>query len=86
LSVRANDKDLPTSQNGIVRYHLGGENSNLFIVDPISGEIKVSGNGIIDREKTPFLKLILFASDMPQGGPHQKMSSVPVIDHINIIF
>lgn len=80
LSVRANDKDLATSQNGVIRYHLGGENSNLFIVDPISGEIKVSGNGVIDREKTPILKLMLFASDTPQGGPHQKLSSVPVIN------
>jgi len=82
LSVRANDKDLPTSQNGIVRYHLGGENSNLFTVDPISGEIKVSGNGVIDREKTPILKLMLFASDTPQGGPNQKISSVPVINYL----
>jgi len=60
---------------------LGGENSNLFTVDPISGEIQVSGNGVIDREKTPILKLMLFASDTPQGGPHQKMTSVPVIDY-----
>jgi len=86
LSVRANDKDLPTSQNGIVRYHLGGENSNLFTVDPISGEIKVSGYGVIDREKTSILRLMVFASDTPQGGPHQKMTSVPVIDYINIIY
>ncbi|VVC39330.1 Hypothetical protein CINCED_3A006945 [Cinara cedri] len=78
LSARANDKDLPTSQFGMIRYHLGGENSNLFTVDPVSGEIKVSGNGIIDREKTTLLKLTLFASDMPQGGPQQKTSSVPV--------
>lgn len=84
MSVRANDKDLPTSENGMVRYHLGGEYSNLFTIDPISGEIKVSGNGVIDREKTPFLKLMVFASDMPQGGPHQKMSSVPVINFINV--
>lgn len=69
----------------MIRYHIEGENSNLFTVDPISGEIKVSGNGIIDREKTPFLKLMLFASDMPLGGPNQKISSVPVI-HYNIIF
>lgn len=82
LSVRANDKDLPTSQNGIVRYHLGGENSNLFTVDRISGEIQVSGNGVIDREKTPILKLMVFASDTPQGGPHQKITSVPV--HIDV--
>lgn len=79
LSARANDKDLPTSQYGTIRYHLGGENSNLFTVDSISGEIKVSGTGVIDREKTPVLKLTLFASDMPQGGPQQKTSSVPVI-------
>lgn len=63
----------------MVRYHLGGENANLFSVDPVSGEIKVSGNGVIDREKTPLLKLTLFASDTPEGGPHQKISSVPVI-------
>lgn len=63
----------------MIRYHLGGENSNLFTVDSISGEIKVSGNGIIDREKTESLKLILYASDIPQGGPNQKISSVPVI-------
>lgn len=79
LSARANDKDLPTSQYGMIRYHLGGENSNLFTVDPISGEIKVSGNGVIDREKTPFITLTLFASDIPQGGPDQKITSVPVI-------
>jgi len=57
----------------------------LFTVDPISGEIQVSGNGVIDREKTPILKLMVFASDTPQGGSHQKMTSVPVIDYINII-
>jgi len=79
LSVRANDKDLPTSQNGMIRYHLGGENSNLFTVDSISGAIKVSGNGVIDREKTPFITLTIFASDVPQGGPDQKISSVPVM-------
>lgn len=79
LSARANDKDLPTSQHGMIRYHLGGENANLFTVDPVRGEVKVSGNGVIDREKTPVLKLTLFASDTPEGGPHQKISSVPVI-------
>lgn len=79
LSARANDKDLPTSQYGMIRYYLQGENSNLFVVDPITGEISVSGNGVIDREKTHFLKLMLFASDTPQGGPDQKTSSVPVI-------
>lgn len=57
----------------------------MFTVDPISGEIQVSGNGVIDREKTPILKLMVFASDTPQGGSHQKMTSVPVIDYINII-
>lgn len=82
MSVRANDKDLPTSQYGMIRYHLEGENSNLFTVDSISGDIKVSGTGVIDREKTKFLKLMLFASDMPLGGPQQKTSSVPVITSI----
>lgn len=80
LSVRAYDKDSPTSQYGMIRYHLEGENSNLFTVDPTSGEVTVSGNGVIDREKTQSLKLTLFALDTPQGGPHQKMSSVPVIN------
>lgn len=79
MSARANDKDLPNSQYGMVRYHLGGENANLFTIDNISGEIKVSGNGVIDREKTAILKLMIFASDMPQGGPDQKTSSVPVM-------
>lgn len=81
LLARANDKDSPTSPYGIIRYHLGGENSNLFTVDTISGEIIVSGNGIIDREKTSSLKLTLFASDIPQGGPSQRISSVPVIKY-----
>ncbi|XP_050441705.1 cadherin-23 [Adelges cooleyi] len=85
LSVRANDEDLPTSQYGQVRYRLGGENANLFTVDPLTGEIKISGNGVVDREKTATLKLTLFASDMPQGGNDQKVSSVPVEIHVKDI-
>lgn len=84
LKVRANDKDSPTSQYGMIRYYLEGENSNLFAVDPTSGEISVSGNGVIDREKTTLLKLMLFASDTPLGGPNQKVSSVPVNNYFKI--
>lgn len=78
ISVKANDKDLETSEFGKIRYQLGGENSNLFTIDEISGQIKVSGKKVIDREKTSTLKLTVFALDTPHGGHDQKRTSVSV--------
>lgn len=39
---------------------------------------KVSGRGIIDREKDSILKLVATAADTPQGGLNQRKSSVNV--------
>ena len=47
------DRDA-TAVPGDVRFSLHGDNSNIFTIDPLTAEVKVSslGYGLIDREKT----------------------------------
>lgn len=81
LQVEAvdNDESNTTLGFGDVTYSLSGENAALFYINASTGEIKVSGNGTIDREKEPVLRLVVTASDTPLGGSNQRKSSVAVV-------
>lgn len=90
LNVRATDMDSSNTEQevkrgyGEVRYALTGENSNLFDIDPISGNIKIASNTTLDRERQSVLRFYVVASDMPQGGAEQKTTralvTVDVLD------
>ncbi|KAK9498689.1 hypothetical protein O3M35_003268 [Rhynocoris fuscipes] len=81
LTVEATDGDMANSSLGYgdIVYSLSGESMALFSVNNITGEIIVSGNGTIDREKQAVLRLTAIASDTPLGGANQRKSTVPVI-------
>lgn len=85
ITVEAFDADEANTTLGYgdVRYSLTGENAALFSINSTTGEIKVSGNGTIDREKESVLRLVATASDTPQGGLNQRKSSVPVIIEVD---
>lgn len=48
LTVRATDGDSAKTEEeikrgyGVVRYALTGENANMFVIDPVSGQVRVS--------------------------------------------
>ncbi|KAL1131312.1 hypothetical protein AAG570_010930 [Ranatra chinensis] len=81
LKVEATDSDKSNTTKGYgdIVYSLSGENAALFSINSSTGEIRVSGNGSIDREKIPMLRFLAIASDTPQGGVNQKKTSVPVL-------
>lgn len=58
LTVKAVDLD-----NDTIAYTISGENSNYFIVNETSGEIRVAQNVSLDREKRSFYKFNVTASD-----------------------
>lgn len=57
--------DMDSGDNGMVRYSLAGRGSDSFVVDPISGDIRVSAIGV-DFETIPENPLMLnvIASDL----------------------
>lgn len=57
--------DIDSGNNGMVRYSTVGRGSELFVVDPITGGIRVSAIGV-DFESIPENPLILtvIASDL----------------------
>ncbi|RZF46512.1 hypothetical protein LSTR_LSTR009294 [Laodelphax striatellus] len=81
LTVKATDGDMARGANGFgdIRYAISGENAGLFEIDPLSGDIKVSGNGTIDRERQSVLRFVAIATDTPNGGANQRRSTVPII-------
>ena len=79
-TVHATDAD--TGEFGRVVYGLEGEGSNQFMIDQLSGEIKVrprsQGRSGLDREWVETYQLRVVAKDMPGGGSDQKTSAVTV--------
>ena len=63
LAVRAIDMDL--GDNGEVRYSLAGRGSETFIIDPVTGIVRVSSIGV-DFESIPEnpLTVNVIASDL----------------------
>ena len=57
--------DIDSGNNGMVRYSLAGRGSEAFVVNPISGGVRVSAIGV-DFEGIPENPLILtvIASDL----------------------
>ncbi|XP_034950821.1 cadherin EGF LAG seven-pass G-type receptor 1 isoform X2 [Chelonus insularis] len=84
LNVKATDIDSSITEQeirrgfGEVRYALTGENSNLFEIDPINGNIQIAENITLDRERQSVLRFYVIASDIPQGGADQKTTRVLV--------
>lgn len=84
LNVKATDMDSSNTEQevkrgfGEVRYALTGENSNLFEIDSISGNIALADNTTLDRERQSVLRFYVIASDMPEGGAEQRTTRVLV--------
>ncbi|KAG8278461.1 hypothetical protein J6590_019089 [Homalodisca vitripennis] len=80
MNLSATDGDVSRTSDGFgdIRYSLSGENAASFVIDPVIGQIKVSESSQIDRERQAVLRLVVTAADMPQGGPSQRKTSVPV--------
>ena len=57
--------DIDSGNNGMVRYSLAGRGSEAFVVDPITGSVRVSAIGV-DFESIPEnpLMLTVIASDL----------------------
>jgi hypothetical protein len=74
--VRASDLDIDDNRTGYgaVRYSLSGESAALFVVDPVSGAIKIAPHATLDREKQPVVRFTAVATDTPQGGSEQRKS------------
>lgn len=58
FTVKAKDLD-----NDTVRYSISGENSNYFLINSTTGEVRVAQNVSLDREKRSFYKFNITASD-----------------------
>ncbi|XP_068630269.1 cadherin-87A [Battus philenor] len=85
LTVKATDADLVLTDEdrrkgySEVRYLLKGENSDLFVIDNVTGVIQVAPNKTLDRERQSVLRLELEAFDTPQGGADRLRSSAAVL-------
>ncbi|GBP73902.1 Cadherin-23 [Eumeta japonica] len=77
LIVKAKDADAQLTDGdkekgyADVRYTLKGENSNLFVIDAVTGVLQVAPNKSLDRERQSVLRLEIEASDTPRGGNEQ---------------
>lgn len=81
LSVAATDGDAAGQVGaergfGEVRYSLSGESARAFVVDPLSGSIRVAPNATLDRERQAQMKLLVVAADTPDGGAAQRRNQV----------
>ena len=80
ITVHASDVD--TGDFGNVRYGIQGEGSDEFMIDDLTGTIKVKpgalGRSSLDREWVETYNLRVVATDMPGGGSDQKTSTVIV--------
>ncbi|XP_045534163.1 cadherin-23 [Papilio machaon] len=85
LTVKANDADLVLTDEdrrqgySDVRYLLRGDNSDLFVIDNVTGVIQVAPNRTLDRERQSVLRFELVAFDTPQGGADQLKTTAPVL-------
>ncbi|KAL2722130.1 protocadherin-like wing polarity protein stan isoform X1 [Vespula maculifrons] len=91
LNVKATDMDSSNTEQevkrgyGEVRYSLIGENANMFEVDSITGNIQITANTTLDRERQSVLRFYVVASDMPQGGAEQRSTRALVtIDILDV--
>ncbi|CAG5042613.1 unnamed protein product [Parnassius apollo] len=91
LTVKATDADLVLTDEdkhkgySEVRYLLKGENSELFVIDNITGIIQVAPNKTLDRERQSVLRLELEAFDTPEGGSQRlKTSAAVLIDVLDV--
>ncbi|XP_050671945.1 cadherin-23 [Leptidea sinapis] len=89
--VKAEDKDAVLSaedkEKGYadVRYVLRGDNRELFVIDNVTGVIKVAPNKTLDRERQSVLRVEVEAYDTPRGGVDRlKSVAVVLIDVLDV--
>ncbi|KAI4889933.1 hypothetical protein NFI96_025503 [Prochilodus magdalenae] len=72
MTVTATDADDPETDNADVRYTITSQtpqtpNSNMFVINPVTGAIRVNSEGL-DREKDSEYTLEIQAADMQGNG------------------
>ncbi|XP_068424338.1 B-cadherin [Clinocottus analis] len=72
IRVEATDIDEPNTANSDIRYRILSQDplfpsDNLFIINPVTGGIRVNAGGL-DREKYPKYTLVVEAADMEGEG------------------
>lgn len=72
IKVVATDADQPNTDNSDIHYSIVSQDpelpsANLFVINPVTGGIRVSGDGL-DREKYPKYTLVVRAADMVGRG------------------
>lgn len=76
VKVKAVDGDL--DEFGRIKYDFKGDYVNDFIIDEVTGDIKVANSATLDHEKLPEILLKVEASDMAPKE-ERKSSIIPVI-------
>ncbi|XP_047515658.1 cadherin-23 [Pieris napi] len=90
-TVKAEDKDAVLSdidkESGYsdVRYALKGENTELFVINNVTGVLQVAPNKSLDRERQSVLRLEIEAFDCPAGGSERlKSTAVILLDVLDV--
>ncbi|XP_026328265.1 cadherin-23 isoform X1 [Hyposmocoma kahamanoa] len=91
LTIKANDADaIKTDEDKIngfsdIRYNLRGDNSDLFIIDNVTGVIQVAPNKTLDRERQSVLRMEVEAIDTPKSEANRlKTSAAILVDVLDV--
>ncbi|XP_049865838.1 cadherin-23 [Pectinophora gossypiella] len=91
LTAKATDADgVLTEEDKLkgysdIRYTLRGDNSDLFIIDNITGVIQVAPNKTLDRERQSVLRLEIEAIDTPKSAADRlKTTATILIDVLDV--
>ncbi|KAI5631942.1 cadherin domain-containing protein [Phthorimaea operculella] len=85
LTVKATDVDGVLTEEdktkgySDVQYTLRGDNSDLFIIDNVTGVIQVAPNKTLDREQQSVLRLEVEASDTPKSAAERLKSTATIL-------
>uniref|UniRef100_A0A3Q1G2U5 Cadherin-1 n=1 Tax=Acanthochromis polyacanthus TaxID=80966 RepID=A0A3Q1G2U5_9TELE len=73
IKVEATDIDQPNTDNSDIGYRILSQepqlpNASMFVINPVSGVIRVNHSGGLDKEKYPQYTLVVEAADMVGEG------------------